>query len=345
MSTALHEQVSVTRGERSGLAIIVAIHSTALGRGAGGCRMWTYSDWRDGMEDALRLSEAMTLKCALAGLSHGGAKSVIVLPPGLDLTPELRREAMLDLGDAIEAMGGRYGAGEDVGTTAEDMLIARERTQWAYCLPVSHGGIGEPSEPTAIGLLSAIRATCEYLYGESEPKGRRITVFGLGQVGGRIARLLADAGAILTVSDIDDSKQSLAKEIGASWIEPHLALTLEADLLVPAALGGILTPEIVDLLQCRAIVGPANNQLASDDVAALLAHRGILWAPDFVVNAGGVVYAALVDVGGADPITAMQRVEAIGGTLTEIFTVAHATATTPSAAATALAWARVAAAQ
>ena len=140
-----HERVAIAVGERSALPVIVAVHSTVLGQAVGGCRLWRYRDWRDALEDALRLSEAMTLKCALAGLALGGGKSVIALAPDSELTAERRRAAMLDLGDAVDAFGGSYGVGEDVGTTAEDMLIARERTPYAYCLPESQGGAGEPS--------------------------------------------------------------------------------------------------------------------------------------------------------------------------------------------------------
>lgn len=345
MNTLAHEEVVLIKGKRSGLVTIIAIHSTALGAAAGGCRMWTYPDWRDGLEDALRLSEAMTLKCALAGLEFGGGKSVIVLPPGLNLTTELRRDVMLDLGDAIQALGGRYVAGEDVGTTAEDMLVAHEQTEFAYCLPVDQGGIGEPSEPTAIGLFSAIRATCEHLYSDAEPKGRRVTIVGLGQVGSRIARLLTEAGAILTVTDIDPNKRELADQLGAIWIDVDRGLTNETDILVPAALGGILDADIVPSLRCRAIVGPANNQLAEGDVAQLLADAGILWAPDFLVNAGGVIFGALVDGSGVDPTEAMRRVEGVGATLEEIFSIAEREGSTPSAAAVALAQSRVLAAR
>src|SRR5579862_3745730 len=174
-----HERVEIVVGERSALPVIVAVHSTVLGQAVGGCRLWRYRDWREALDDALRLSEAMTLKCALANLSLGGGKSVIALSPETGLTPERRRAAMLDLGDAVDGFGGAYGVGEDVGTTAEDMLIARERTRYAYCLPASQGGAGEPSEPTAYGVRDAIGVTLERAFGTSEVSGRSITVIGL----------------------------------------------------------------------------------------------------------------------------------------------------------------------
>lgn len=336
-----HEKVVVQNGPRSNLPIIVAVHSTRFGPAAGGVRMTTYPDWRDGLEDALRLSEAMTLKCAIAGLPHGGGKTVIALPPGTALQAVQRREVMLDLGDVIESLGGTYLAGEDVGTTAEDMLVAHERTQWAYCLPESAGGTGEPSEPTAIGVHAALLATLSHLYGEASPKGRRITVIGLGQVGGRLAQLLADDGADLTVTDVDTTKKALADELGAAWVDVDAAPFVPADVLVPAALGGLLTEEAVAELDCRAVCGPANNQLASPEVADLLHAKGILWSPDFVVNGGGVLYGALVDIAGVPREEALERVRGIGATLTEVLALADAQGITSLAAAQSVAQARL----
>jgi leucine dehydrogenase len=328
-----HERVAIAVGERSGLPVIVAVHSTVLGQAVGGCRLWRYPDWRAGLEDALRLSEAMTLKCALAGLALGGGKSVIALGSESELTPECRRAAMLDLGDAVDAFGGSYGVGEDVGTNAEDMLIARERTRYAYCLPESQGGAGEPSGPTAEGVRLAIGVTLERAFGAAEISGRRIGVIGLGQVGSRVARRLAAEGAELVVSDIDASKQRLAEELGAEWAEPDEALHAEVDLLVPAALGGILAPGSVAELRCAAIAGPANNQLADDAVADLLHERGILWAPDFVVNAGGVIYGSAVEMDGCSREEAIARVGAIADTLASVFTAAEEHSISPLEAA------------
>ncbi len=337
-----HEHVVVHRGPRSGLPIVVAIHSTALGDAVGGCRLWSYPDWRDGMADALALSEAMTLKCATAGLDFGGAKAVIALPPGTALSPERRRDVFLDFGDTVQSLGGRYRAGEDVGTTAADMWVARERTDWVYCLPERHGGTGEPSELTAVGAFASIEATWQHLTGSPSLAGRRVTVIGLGQVGGRLARRLADAGAELTVTDIDTGHRELATELGARWVEPDAAVTTEADILVPAALGGLLSHDIVRRLRCAAIVGPANNQLADDTIAEELATRGILWAPDFVVNAGGVIHGVVLDVDGGTPEQAYAAAQAIGSRLTDVFRLAHAAGTTPYTAALDIARRRVA---
>lgn len=336
-----HERVAVTFGERSSLPVIIAVHSTRLGQAVGGCRLWRYQDWRDGLEDALRLSEAMTLKCALAGLALGGGKSVIALAPDSELTPERRRAAMLDLGDAVDSMGGRYGVGEDVGTTAQDMLVVRERTRYAYCLPESQGGAGEPSGPTADGVCAAIGVTLRRALGTSEVSGRRISIIGLGQVGARIARRLAAAGARLVLSDVDPSKRGLAQELQADWSDPAAALTADVDLVVPAALGGLLSTDVIGSLRCAAIAGPANNQLADSSVADALHARHILWAPDFVVNAGGVIYGSAMELEGCPREDAIARVGAIAGTLDAVFDAAEERAITPLAAARLLAYDRL----
>ncbi len=329
-----HEEILIRTGARSGLPVIIAVHSTALGEAAGGCRIWSYPDWRAGLADALVLSEAMTFKCAAAGLDLGGGKSVIVLPPGATLAGDQRRQALLDFGDAVQSLEGRYHAGEDVGSTAEDMWIARERTSWVHCLPVEHGGSGEPSELTAIGAMAAIEATWEHLAGTSSLAGRRATVVGLGQVGGRLAGLLAEAGAQLTVTDIDPRRAELARTVGARWVEPAAAMTTETDILVPAALGGVLSADVAPLLRCAAVVGPANNQLTDASVADVLAAQGILWAPDFVVNAGGVIHGAIIDFGGGTVEQATTMARGIGPRLAGIYKQATTTGCTPHAVAT-----------
>jgi leucine dehydrogenase len=328
-----HEKVVIELGSRSGLPIVVAVHSTRLGAAAGGCRMWAYPSWRDGLADALRLSEAMSLKCAAAGLRHGGGKSVIVLPDATPPEAERRRHVMLDLGDIVEGLGGTYVVGEDVGVTAEDMFVASERTRYAACLPEDRGGSGEPAEATSVGVVAAIRVTARKALAGGGLQGARVVIVGLGQVGQRVARRLAAEGADLLVADIDPAKRSVAREIGASWIDPAEAIFAECDLLVPAALGGFLTPEVVPRLRTRAIVGPANNQLASVGVADQLASSGVLWAPDFVVNAGGVVYGIGVDIDKREVPDVMAEVATIGDRLDAIFTRADQLGSTPYAVA------------
>ena len=332
-----HERVLVVRGPRSGLQITVAVHSTRLGPALGGCRMWHYDSGEEALADALRLSEAMTLKNAAAGLPAGGGKSVIRVPADRMLDEAQRRDALLDLGDAIESLAGAYNTAEDVGTTSDDMAVVHERTEHVVGLPSATGGVGEPSEPTAIGVYSAIQATVRRLTGSDSVRGLRFTVVGLGQVGSRLATRLTEDGALLTVTDVYPAKRALAEQLGAEWVEPQNAHLVETDVFVPAGVGGILTDDVIDSLRCRAVVGPANNQLASPSGADRLARRGILWAPDFVVNAGGVIYLFHMNEPGAERADVFARIEGIGETLTAVFDEAEARGTTPSEAARLLA--------
>jgi leucine dehydrogenase len=316
-----HEQVSVRRGARSGLPIIIAIHSSALGPAVGGCRLWHYPDWRDGLTDALRLSEAMTLKTATANLPHGGGKTVVALPPGVVLGGPARRDVLRDVGELVESFGGRYATGPDVGTCAEDMNTISEATRQVFCRPESVGGSGDPAPYTAAGVRAAIGAVFRLLDGRGgggEVRGRTVTLIGLGHVGTQLARMLARDGARLTLTDVDERRRALAEELDADWCAPGEALTAETDLLVPAALGGQLTAQLVPELRCRAIVGPANNQLAEHAVAELLHRRGIPWVPDYLASAGGVIFALARELRGAPPDEALRQVDAIGGVTEEL---------------------------
>lgn len=324
-----HEEVIIRRGSRSGMPVVVAVDSTQRGPAVGGCRLWHYPDWRAGLEDALALSAAMTDKCAVAGLPNGGGKAVLPLAPGTVLDGALRRDLLLDLGDVVDDLGGRYHVGEDVGTTSEDMVVVRERTNHVLGLPQRLGGIGEPAEPTAVGVLSAIRTTCEVVWGSSALSGRSFAVHGLGQVGGRLARWLAAAGARVAVGDLDVERRPLAEALGIAWVRPDDLLELDVDVLVPASMGGLLTHDVVSRLRCRAIVGPANNQLASPTVAEALAARGIIWAPDIVVNAGGVLYGVLREMYHVSHAEALRRVTDIGQTLDGVLRKSTATGRTP----------------
>jgi leucine dehydrogenase len=332
-----HEEVLVRRGPRSGLPIVVAVHSTALGQAVGGLRMWHYPDWRDAQSDALRLSRGMTYKCALAGVDKGGGKTVVALPDAV--TPELRRAALLDAGDAIDSLGGRYATGPDVGTGEPDMDVIAERTAHVFCRPASSGGSGDSSPHTAAGVVAALRV----LAGGSVA-GRRFAVVGLGRVGGAVASTLSAGGAELVLSDVDPAKRALAERLGAAWAEPDAALTADVDVLVPAALGGMLTPDLVRRLRCAMIAGPANNQLADESVADLLHRRGILWAPDYVVGAGGVVNAIAVELDRAGQARAARLVDEIGTVVGDLVEHARRAGTTPARAARERAEARLRAA-
>jgi leucine dehydrogenase len=336
-----HERVLVSTGARSGLVISVAVHSTRLGQALGGARLWQYDTWAEAVADSLRLAAAMTLKNAAAGLQRGGGKSVIRIPPGVVLTPEQKRDAMLDLGDAIESLGGAYMTAEDVGTSAELMSIVAERTAHVCGLPPEQGGVGEPADATAAGVYASILSTLDALYGSRDLRGRHVVISGLGQVGGRLARMLARDGARLTVTDVVAARKELASELGAAWAEVDDAHRVPADLFVPCGLGGVLTSHVIAELAARGVVGAANNQLASPEGAAELAARGILWAPDFVVNAGGVIYLSMASEPNADQAAIDERVAAIGDTLSSIFRDAEERGITTLEAAQQLAAARL----
>jgi leucine dehydrogenase len=336
-----HEEIVVRRGRRSGLYVIAAVHSTRRGPSLGGCRMWTYDDPRAAIADALRLSHAMTLKAAVADVPLGGGKGVIMLPLGPPPSRPRRRAALADFGDLVETLEGRYITAEDVGTSSRDMSAIAERTEHVAGLSRSRGGSGDPSPLTALGVEAAIRAACETTFGTASLRERSVCVLGLGNVGSRVAKRCARAGARLVIADVDDRKRALAGQLGATWVTPAQAVAVEVDVLAPCALGGLLDDDAVGRLRCAVIAGAANNQLADDRVAERLAARGVLWVPDFVANAGGLINIA-EEIGGYDAATARRRVQAIGDTLREILHVARSARTTPLAAALEVARGRLA---
>lgn len=306
--------------------------------------MWTYSDTRAAMRDALRLSRAMTSKSAVAGLPLGGGKGVIMLPEG-SAPPEGedRRAVLLDFADTVEMLDGAYLTAEDVGTSEPDMETIAERTRHVTGLATQRGGSGDPSPWTALGVEAAIRVACERVFGSTSLEGRRVAVVGVGSVGGRLAELLAEGGAELVLADIDARRSALADRLAARWTDPESALTADVDVLAPCALGGVLDEAIVPRLRARAVAGAANNQLAVEPVGALLADRGILWVPDFVANAGGVVNIAVeLEPEGYDTERAESRVRAIADTVRTVLDHADETGTTPLAAANEIARRRVA---
>ena len=306
--------------------------------------MWSYTDSRAAIADALRLSRAMTFKAAVADLPLGGGKGVIMRRAGdPPLGAEDRRGALLDFADTVDMIDGRYMTAEDVGTSDADMTVIAENTRHVTGLAVERGSSGDPSPWTALGVQEAIHVACERVFGTSDLSERSISVVGLGRVGGSLARGLAEAGARLVVADVDEGKRALADELGADWTDPHAALLADVDVLAPCALGGVLDDETVPSLRCRAIAGAANNQLAAEAVAERLRARDILWTPDFVANAGGIINISVeLEPEGYSADRAEQRVRAVGGTLQTIFDEAEAAEVTPLAAAMALASRRLA---
>jgi leucine dehydrogenase len=337
-----HEELVVRRGPRSGVDCIVAIHSTALGPALGGLRMWCYPETADGARDALRLAAGMTYKAAAAGLDLGGGKGVICVPPE-GLRGERRRAALLDFGDLVESLDGRYITAEDVGIGPADLVVIQERTAHLTGLPADKGGTGDPSPFTAIGVEAAIRACVWARYGDRDLRGRTVAVVGLGHVGAALADRLAEAGCRLLVSDIADERRLLAQRLGATWVDPREATLAQCDVLSPCALGGAVSEANVDRLRCEVICGSANNQLADESLADRLAERGILFAPDFIANAGGLINVYR-EIAGYDGAKAVKLALGIEGTMRSILSAAESRGITPLAAAHELADERLAAA-
>jgi leucine dehydrogenase len=331
-----HEELVVRRGRRSGRYAIVAVHSTVLGPALGGVRLWHYPSTIDASRDALRLARGMTLKAAAAGLDLGGGKGVICAGPDGPPTGPERRAILLDFADLVESLGGRYITAEDVGISPDDLVTISERTTHLTGMPPERGGSGDPSPFTAEGVEAAMRACARARFGSPQLAGKRVAVIGLGHVGARLAGRLAETGAQLVVTDIDASKQALAKELGAEWIEPEGALSVPCDILAPCALGGVIDTATLPLLRCEVICGSANNQLADESLAELLDERDILYAPDFIANAGGLIHVYM-EIRGYSEEHARELARGIEGTMERILSAATARQTTPLRAAAAIA--------
>ena len=323
-----HEALVVRRGVRSGVYTVIAVHSTVLGPALGGCRMTSYASAAEAVRDALRLARGMTYKSAAAGLPLGGGKSVIAMEPEVD------REAMLlDLADGVEGLGGQYIAAEDVGTKPADMELIHTRTDHVVGLPPERGGVGDPSPFTAAGVEAAMRACVAKRFGTADFEGRTVAIVGAGSVGEGLARMLAEQGARLIIADINEAKRGLAEELGARWSDPESAMIAEVDVLAPCALGGVLDEATIPALRCQIVCGAANNQLAREDLADDLHRRGIVYAPDFIANAGGIIHAAEEHAGEHDPDRVARRVEGIHDVIAEILDASEAGGRTPLTAA------------
>jgi leucine dehydrogenase len=337
-----HEELVIRRGRRSGVYTIVAVHSTALGPALGGCRMWRYESSADGARDALKLSRAMTFKTAACGLKVGGGKGVICLEPGRAPTGRARRDLLLDFADTVNVLEGSYITAEDVGTGPKDMSVIAEGTRYVTGLGRARGGSGDPSPFTAMGVEAAMRACCERAFGSTELAGRTVAVVGAGRVGSQLAGRLHKAGAKLLVADIDESRrESVAKLPGASWTDPSSAMLAEVDVLAPCALGGVIDQVNVDKLRCRVVCGAANNILAHEGLADDLAAEGILYAPDFIANAGGIINVSL-ELNGYEAAKARRGAAGIEQTMRTLLKEADEAGITPLAAAYRLARRRLA---
>lgn len=305
-----HEQVVFGHDPKTGLRAIVAIHSTALGPSLGGCRMRPYANADEMLADALRLSEAMSYKNALAGLAHGGGKAVIWGDPATDKTPELFHA----MGDFIATLGGRYITAGDVGTTVADLDLIYETNPWTTGRSPEKGGSGDTGILTAYGMQQAMRAVAQHLWGDDSLQGKVVGISGAGKVGRRLAKHLVDEeGARVIITDPSTAAiESI--DVPVTVVDSTEKLIgLEMDIYSPNALGHALTPDVAATLRATAICGAANNQLASPEVGQALAERGILYAPDYLVNCGGVVQAA-EEIDGFNMEKARARVAAVYGT-------------------------------
>jgi leucine dehydrogenase len=338
MTARGHEQIVFVADAPSGLRAIIAVHSTALGPSLGGIRFWRYPSERDAVVDALRLSEAMSLKAAAAGLHQGGGKAVVLC----DDPDAPRSDALLRaMGQAIDELGGRYIAAEDVGATPRDMQVIASETPWVTGLDAP-GGSGDPSPMTAYGVLCSMETVAEELDGDPSLAGKRVVVDGVGHVGSHLARLAAEARAGVAVADVNQERvDALVREIGAEPLPVERALEEPCDILAPCALGGVLNEKTIPRLQCRAVCGAANNQLAAATDDETLAARGILYAPDFVVNAGGIINLAEEFVG-YDRDSARKRTAQISETVCRVFEIARAEGVPPGRAAEQMARRRIA---
>ncbi len=286
-----HELVELVHDRASGLTAIIALHSTHLGPGAGGTRFWHYAESADAMRDALRLSRGMSYKNAMAGLPMGGGKAVILAGKDRRKTPEM----LAAFGEAVESLGGRYVTAEDVGISEADMVAVSQHTRFVSGLPVGEGEAGgDPGPFTAMGIYHGIKAAVEHKLGKSSLNGVRVAVQGTGSVGGGVARLLHKDGARLVVADVDEARaKTLAREVDGEAVAPEQIMSVACDVFSPNALGAILNEEGIARLDCPIVAGGANNQLARAEHGRLLAERGILYAPDYVINAGGIISVTL----------------------------------------------------
>ncbi len=313
-----HEGVHLFRDAPSGLTAVIAIHSTHLGPSAGGTRFWHYADPEDAVVDALRLSRGMSFKNAMAGLPMGGGKGVILADPARVKTPEM----LAAFGRAIDSLGGRYVTAEDVGMTDADMVAIAKQTRHVSGLPVAAGSAGgDPGPTTAHGVYLGVKAAIARALGKDSAKGVHVAIQGVGSVGGGLARLLAKDGARLTIADADSARAAkLANELDATAVAADEILTIEADVLSPCALGAILDEHSIAALRVPVIAGGANNQLATRDDAWRIHSRGILYAPDYVINAGGIINVALEYLGQGDRAEVDARVRLIPERLEQIWT-------------------------
>jgi phenylalanine dehydrogenase len=315
-----HEQVVFCNDEDTGLKAIIAIHNTTLGPALGGCRMRPYASVDEALNDVLRLSKGMTYKCAAADVDFGGGKAVIIGDPAKDKHPELFRT----FGQFVESLNGRFYTGTDMGTEPEDFVYALKETNCIVGVDEVYGGSGDSSIPTAMGVIYGLQATNQTIWGSRDLHGKSYAIQGLGKVGYKVAERLLDEGADLYVTDINQSSidqlMTKAKNMGAAIkvVSGGEIYSVDADVFVPCAIGGIINDDTIDQLKVKAVAGSANNQLLDLSHGLKLHEKGILYAPDYIVNAGGLIQVA-DELYEPNKERVLQKTSAIYNTLQNIY--------------------------
>jgi len=334
-----YEQLVFCHDKATGLRAIIAVHDTTLGPALGGCRMYPYASEDDAIVDVLRLARGMTYKAAASGLNLGGGKSVIIGDPRTDKSEALFRS----FGRYIETLGGRYIVAEDVGTSTEDANFIRVETEHVVGVDVTRGGSGDPSPFTALGVLQGMRACVEEVFGTTSLEGRTVAVQGVGHVGYHLCRLLHEAGARLIVTDVEAAAIGrVVQKFGAKAVEPDEILAIPCDVYAPCALGATVDDASVPKLRCRIIAGSANNVLLEARHGEALTERGILYAPDYVINAGGLINVA-DELEGYNERRATKRVMRIEERIRSIIAISKRDGVATNVAADTLALERIAA--
>ena len=330
-----HEEIHFVTDEECGLKAIIAIHSTHLGPGAGGCRFWHYAKDEEALIDALRLSRGMSYKNAMAGLPLGGGKTVILADEERTKTPDLLHA----FGKAVDHLGGRYITAEDVGMSVADMIEVRRVTRFVAGLPNSGSDVGgDPGPHTSLGVFLGIKAAVKRALGKDSLEGLHVALQGAGSVATGVAMHAAAEGANLSIADVDPGKaQKLARASDGKVVSPEEILGLEADVFSPNALGAILTEQTISALKVPIVAGGANNQLATPEDGQRLQARGILYAPDYVINAGGIINVCTEYLGDGDASLVRERIEGIPVRLEQIWAESQATGQDPAAVADAMA--------
>ncbi|SMO40680.1 Leu/Phe/Val dehydrogenase [Melghirimyces algeriensis] len=318
LSQGDYEQLMFCQDEDSGLKAIIAIHDTTLGPALGGTRMWTYESEEDAIVDALRLARGMTYKAAASGLNLGGGKAVIIGDPKKDKNEMMFRA----FGRFIQGLNGRYITAEDVGTTVQDMDIIHEETHFVTGVSPAFGSSGNPSPVTAFGVYHGMKAAAKEAFGDDSLRGKTVAVQGVGSVSYHLCKFLNDEGVNLIVTDINpENVERAVHDFGAETVEPDAIYDVDCDVFSPCALGAIINDDTIDRLKCKVIAGSANNQLKEERHGDILNEKGIVYAPDYVINAGGLINVA-DELLGYNRERAMKKVENIYHTITRIFEIA-----------------------